>query len=398
MKTSDPLFTARLEPALRSLAKNSTYSLAYLTNRYDLTPGDLAAWLAEFNGGKKELAVATIEAVKVRVIPSTATVRRPPSPAEAAVERSEAAGSPAARLIGPTSDVGKWLEAQKVKVIGRVNAFQVEVTPAIATRWLALNQGNRTPSRSKIKRFALAMRMGRWTLNGETVKFSISGRLIDGQSRLMAVQAAAVPVTLEIRAGLPDEAQKSMDIGELRKGTHTLEMMGENHPIVLAPALKLVWLYERGMFGGNRYGRSHVMENYDVGPMIEKHAGLKASVGWVVSEGHGLSKVMTTPLAAFFHYLFGGIDKELRDHFFDGLSEGIGLTKKSPVYHLRERLLEDRAKRIQGSRKFEHRAMVIKAWNACRVGEAMSGLRHAPGDSFPPVHGCTLPILEPKAA
>ncbi len=274
-----------------------------------------------------------------------------------------------------------------MKLIGRVNSFQVEVTPAIAERWLALNQGNRSPSKSKIRRFTAAMKGGRWTLNGETIKFSITGRLIDGQSRLMAVIGAGTPVSLEVRAGLPDEAQKSMDIGELRKNSHTLEMMGETYPAVLAPALKLVWLYERGILDGTGFDKSSVMENYDVGPMLEKHGSLKISVGWVVTSGQGISKVMATSTAAFFHYVFGQIDPDLRDCFFAGLADGEALTKQSPVYHLRERLLDDKAKRIAGSRKREHRALIIKAWNACRVGEKMTGIRFAVGDIFPEIDG-----------
>src|SRR6185369_5866959 len=116
--------------------------------------------------------------------------------------------------------------------------------------------------------------------NGETIKFSISGRLIDGQSRLMACIEAGATVPMEVRGGLPDVAQESMDCGELRKNNHTLEMMGERNAGILAPALKLVWLWETDRLSGNKFGVSNVLENSAVKPLLQKHTGLKSSVGW----------------------------------------------------------------------------------------------------------------------
>lgn len=67
MDPRDPKFTLRLEEALRRLAKNQSLAIAYLTHRHDLAPGELQLWLDTFNGGKKELLGARIDAVKVEV-------------------------------------------------------------------------------------------------------------------------------------------------------------------------------------------------------------------------------------------------------------------------------------------------------------------------------------------
>lgn len=67
MSTRDPKFTVRLEPALKMLARNSAYGLAWLARRHDLDKGDLQTWLAEFNGGNKELTEGRIDAVKIEV-------------------------------------------------------------------------------------------------------------------------------------------------------------------------------------------------------------------------------------------------------------------------------------------------------------------------------------------
>lgn len=63
----------------------------------------------------------------------------------------------------------------------------VRITPQLAEELLARNTFNRKPSQRKIRRYAAMMRDGEWQLNGEPLKFSAAGRLLDGQSRLQAV-------------------------------------------------------------------------------------------------------------------------------------------------------------------------------------------------------------------
>lgn len=301
-------------------------------------------------------------------------------------------------LAAPGTDIGRWLEEQKAKITARVTSFQVEVTPAMAAAWLQFNAGNRSPSKMKIRRFVAAMKAGRWALNGESLKFSAGGRLLDGQSRLMAIEQAQVPIVLEVRAGLPDAAQQSMDVGEVRKNAHTLEMLGENYPNMLAPSLKLCWLLERGQLGGAKFKDSPVMENYEVAPMLQRHAGLRASIGWVVSDGHKVKRLLRQSEAAFFHYIFGTISLAKRDYFFDGLVDGIGLTKSSPVYHLREKLLGGEVPRTGEQNSKLRRALVIKAWNHLQGGETVSMLRLLPAERFPAIDGYVAQTVENGAA
>ena len=395
MNVRDPKFTARCEEALRLLAKQPTRPLAYLTARFGLESGDLAQWLGEFNGGQKTLKAERIDAVKAELGAVKVTrVATPPAAGNSA--RNSVLEKPApppstGKLFPPSSDIGHWLQQQRVKIMGRVSGFLVEVTPALATQWLTLNTGNRNPSKSKIRRFAAAMAAGAWSVNGETVKFSISGRLIDGQSRLLAIEQAGVPIVLEVRAGLPDVAQQSMDSGELRKGAHMLEMLGEANAVTLAAALKIVWIWSKGWLGGYAFGVSRVMENAEVAPMLAEHAKLKASTGWAVSTGAKIARLMPRSEGVFFHYLFGRSHVETRDAFFDALCEGVGLTKLSPVYHLRERLLADRGGVDTEPRKVLRRALVIKAWNAAVAGEKVSRLAWTDDEGFPDVEGVETP-------
>ena len=385
MRIRDPQFTINLEPALRHLVKNSDISLETVAKRFDVDKIELFTWLKAFNHGSADgLTDARINAVKLEL--GAIVEQRLPlasaAPAPTIV--------PAVITSGPNSDIGRWLQERRVKVTGRVNCFQVEVTPDLARTWLDLNVGNRTPSKAKIHRFAVSMRAGRWTLNGETVKFSVSGRLLDGQSRLMAIVEAKVAIVLEVRGGLPDVAQQSMDIGQARQTAHAIEMMGGSCPFETAAALKMVWLWERDLLSGNKFGSSSVLENFEVPALVKRHEGLALSIDWALPEKDSIRKTLTMTEAIAFHYLFGRADAGKRDAFFDGLVSGAGLLKDNPIYCLRERMLEDRQSAARMD-KIQRRALLIKAWalhfadQKCRV---LTFVRKADGgEPFPEIAG-----------
>jgi hypothetical protein len=406
MKITAKLLSAVM-PALLHLSRFPNANVAYVCRKRECDPAVVAAILEESSSEYRQfnedalVALAKKYGAKVPSHATEASAGPAPKSETPTVEiEPPAAAAPAeatrssAGLAMPTSNIGLWLEQQHAKITGRVHCFQVEVTPAIATAWLAFNSGNRHPSRAKIRRFATAMKTGRWAVNGETIKFSITGRLIDGQSRLMAVILANCPIILEVRAGLPDIAQQSMDVGEMRKGAHTLEMLGEVNPSITAAALKLLWYWGRGWLAGVPFGAQKVMENSEIAPLLEKHAALRSSVGWTVAGGNKIDLMLLRSEAAFFHYLFGTTDAELRDHFFEALCEGVGLTKVSPVYHLRERLLADRGGVGSKDRKVTRYGLVIKAWNAARAAKQVTSLSHSSKEPFPAIDGIATPERE----
>lgn len=283
---------------------------------------------------------------------------------------------------GPHENIGRWLEDQRVKITGRVAAFQVEVTPALAKSWLALNLKNRIPSRAKIGRFARMMKGGRWTLNGESLKFSTTGRLLDGQSRLMAIVQAEVPVVLEVRGGLADGAQESMDTGEARAHRHQLEMLGEKYPNEIAAALRLVFFWEKGLVGscGHSGSAAKDITNTTIREMLEKHPRMRESVGRCLN----LKSVLPISAAAFFHYVFAIGDEKKANLFIERLTTGANLAESSPIYMLRERLTKDRLepKKLRKRDKF---ALVVKAWNAFHSGKPLQKLSFVYDEAFPPI-------------
>ena len=69
-------------------------------------------------------------------------------------------------------------EAQRVVCEGRT------ITPEFAKALLELNGINRPLSDPTLKGYIKTLETDRWKLNGETIKVTTSGRLLDGQHRL----------------------------------------------------------------------------------------------------------------------------------------------------------------------------------------------------------------------
>lgn len=89
----------------------------------------------------------------------------------------------------------------------KITAKVETITPDIAKTMLGENVNNRRISHDNVNMFAREMRNGEWRFNGEAIKFSKDGRLLDGQHRLLAVIAADKPLTTLVIRGLEDETQ-----------------------------------------------------------------------------------------------------------------------------------------------------------------------------------------------
>lgn len=123
----------------------------------------------------------------------------------------------------------------------------VTITPDKARALLERNTLNRRANRRNVARYANDMRAGRWRLNGEAVKLSTNGRLLDGQHRLMACIEADTPFDTLLVEGLEPEAQMTMDQGVKRTIGNQFRLMGITHYTTKAAVLRHIWYWRRGV-------------------------------------------------------------------------------------------------------------------------------------------------------
>ena len=126
----------------------------------------------------------------------------------------------------------------------------VEVTAAIAEDYLKSNTGNRRISMFNVHKYAADMVAGRWLLSTDVIGFDTTGRLIQGQHRLMAVIEAHnekpdISVPMLVAWGFPPDSYDVLDQGSLR-GVHTvLGTHGVTNTIVTAAAARQVLFYDK---------------------------------------------------------------------------------------------------------------------------------------------------------
>src|SRR4051812_8322853 len=96
-------------------------------------------------------------------------------------------------------------EEIKAKMNKRVVLQEIEITPTLAKYLLDLNTQNRPVNDQFVRQYAYDMEKSRWMFTGDTLKLTRSGRLIDGQKRLMAVELSKTKQTFNLQLGLDDD-------------------------------------------------------------------------------------------------------------------------------------------------------------------------------------------------
>ena len=82
------------------------------------------------------------------------------------------------------------------------------------------------------------------------------------------------------------------------------------------------------------------------------------------------------------YYLLRERSFDAAEKFFYDLGEGIGLAKTDPVYHLRERLIDNKSEGGPLNR-WTIIGLMFKAWNKRRAGEELRYLKVGDGEGYP---------------
>lgn len=237
------------------------------------------------------------------------------------------------------------------------------ITPEMAERMLSGKAPNRHVSANVIHKYARDMAAGRWCLNGQTIKISSSGKLLDGQHRLEAAKKAKCSFRSIIVEGLPEDSFGSLDIGRRRGVADILRERGESHTNTLASSLRWLWMIKNEVI----LAANTSPTNSELLKLLEDNPAIRQSLKHVST----IREIMGSGIAAALHYTFSGSDLDKANEFFSRLMDGVQLSDTSPIYHLRERLIRTRSSHRVRLAEAERVALAIKAWNAFRQGRPM---------------------------
>jgi len=257
----------------------------------------------------------------------------------------------------------------------------MEITPEIATEWLAHQSQNRKINKNTVASYVRSIRNGEWQVNGETIKINDAGKLIDGQHRCAAVVASEKPILAFVAFDVPSNSFTTIDTGRKRRGGDVLSIMGESHASLLSAALAWVWRYDQGV---KKVWAKVVPSHQQIIDTLSHHPEIRESV-----RAHYHTKGLMSPsIAVALHYLFSKKDASKADMFFAKLGSGEMIGKYDPftsgIYWLRQRLQNDKQNRAKMYPP-EIFFLGVKAWNGIRSETLVKVLKISSNDRLPSI-------------
>lgn len=275
--------------------------------------------------------------------------------------------------------------------------FQVvNVTPAMAKEWLSNNGKNRKVSAPHVRRLAVSMAGGHWVLNGQTISFDDSGRLLDGQHRLTAVVESGVTVPMAVAVGVSDpEAFKSYDGTALKRGAHQVaQMMGVKSPNEVTAGARVVMCWEESK------NTKHFGSLLKAGLREVRHDALADKAQEIEPEYHHAYSILNkslmrasgagTLLVAMV-VIFNRVDPVATASFCKKISNGVFDSSDDPCLQLRDRIISGRRSIKPHDWKLLLAALTIKSFNYHKKGLPLKMLRWrtegANPEPFPAISG-----------
>ncbi len=266
------------------------------------------------------------------------------------------------------------------------------VDKALAEALLKFNTANRALHRRKVDRLVAQMKAGTFENTGEPVILSQEGVLNDGQHRLKALVEADVTIDLDVRFGIARRAFTKTNTGTSRTSSDVLAIGGVSGGAAIAPAVRLLVLYSRGLPESIR----EFVGNAEVHDAFLRWAGIEALAKQVAALRFPRG-VRSTPLLATAYLVSRAPGKERLTDWLETLASGVGTGRSDPAYILRERLMSG-VNAAVGTREslVERFALMILSWNNYATGTGMTAksLRWSPTGKtavpFPLVEGARL--------
>lgn len=261
---------------------------------------------------------------------------------------------------------------------------RMTITPKLADAWLKRrNKGNRHISPDVVKRYAEAMREGRWIVTHQGMAFDANGNLVDGQHRLSACVESQTTIEVMVTTGVPRETFAVMDTGRRR---HASQLIDVRHRTTVAAAARII-SYISGMLPPGTSAHGHVVPNKvdnDVILQVVDDWPELAALAPSVSAAYGAARIQQSAHLAVVAQAHRGPYRHRLAPWFQGITTGAGLAADDPRLVVRNRFLQGGDIKGAGSTRMARSyLLVVKAWNAYATDKPIRMLKVVP-DQEPP--------------
>lgn len=209
------------------------------------------------------------------------------------------------------------------------------ITPAMARKYLEANYNNRPIRGSWVDELVGKILRGQWEFTHQGIAFDVTGRLVDGQHRLMAIAQSGVACDALVTRDLADGVYRNIDAGKSRSLSDRIHLTDESqHHNAIAVSIM----------------RSYVMAALGKNPppqeLIENQfLGMADEVMEVTEAFRTRQKYLTTgPIGAAIACYMTKKRGRGRD-FLRSLLSGASLEEGSPILLLRDAAMNGRVGR-----------------------------------------------------
>ena len=246
-----------------------------------------------------------------------------------------------------------------------------EISPSTAKEMLKRNSNNRALNERHCMYLSRQMSDNKWLFDGQPIRFSEGGILLDGQHRLSAIVDSGTTQKLLVITGIKSEAFKVMDTGKVRSGADCFKISGVEYYADVAACAKMIINQarkRRSNSGDNKVTNTDLLEWYNDNKIITDHIK-RADV-----LKKQFSNILSRSYIASLLFLFAQTSVTDSEVFISKLCSGLDVGIKSPIYVLRKKLIEDKMNTAKLPAK-DKLALIIKAWNFYRVGKEIQVLK-----------------------
>jgi len=245
---------------------------------------------------------------------------------------------------------------------------RIRMTPAMAQQLLESNQLNRPLAPGHAERIAGQIKAGKWRFNGDTIKISKTGDVLDGQHRLWAIIESDTPVDTIVVFGIDRDAFATIDtIRKPRSLGDTVALAGQaKYRSVIGASLSWHIRWRKGFIETYRAPKNRI-ENSDIEAALADHPGIVRAV----ERAQSVRRVANVALVAFLYYVVVNRNEELAERMISTLADPAGVSVNDPFYLLRQFFLADHHKKKDPVVTI---AVAIKAINAASTSRRIQVL------------------------
>lgn len=256
------------------------------------------------------------------------------------------------------------------------------ITPEIARDWLDRNTGNRPFKPGKIAEYATAIESGEWKLTGDAIRFSSTGKLIDGQNRLQAIVNAGKAVQSVVMMGLGDDIFDVIDSGSPRSKSDTV-FVKYQLPSAKSKLLSSTANIAVQFHLGQTAFKSKVI-NKDLLEFIDNNLDILDAVNYIQDNTPHESPVTKSIVTAFFFFA-QRTDRPLAEQFVLRFMVGVVTGANDNLLHLRNACVSARnlRRQLQTTDIF---GRLLLIWNSERRGRPIkyaSNVRLRADEAYP---------------